>query len=361
MTVWQTADPDARLTDAEEAVPPRETTPADAQAAVNFVVFKPSWLPEDCRVETVTRRPERPPGRPNDVAAEEIGQTPHSEGNPCSVRIAIAGEDRRLRLKQFCYDWAPPSASVAPLWRTPEPTPFDCGDSVGWLGTDYKDNRGACVQRDRTQIELSVTDGEFSDDELEALLDGLTVADPEGTKAVRRVPFHRLNYWARYKCRPPVVPHGLWDYAPEHPYDDSHELSPVALARDPPVRALAPAGDFADQFLLDSALAFPEADAMELVFRNRENGSDHLWLLASREESPLAPSLPPEASDQSAKIREAIDLRGTTVHYAALTEKRGAWEAIWAEDGVQYAAWAGASQYLNGEEFRELVHSLATP
>lgn len=361
MTVWQTADPDARLTDADEAVPPRETTPTDAQAAVNFVVFDPTWLPEDCRVEVVTRRPERPPGRPNDVTAEEIDQTPHSEGNPCSVRIVVSGDGRRLRLKQFLYDWAPPSASVAPLWRTPEPIPFECGDAVGWLGTDYKDQRGACVQRDRTQIELSVSEGEFSDEELKRLLDGLTPTDSEAAHRARRVPFHRLDYWARYKVRPPVVPHGLWDYSPEHPYEDSHALSPVALGKDSPVTALAPSGPIGDQFLLDSALAFPDADAVELVFRNRANGSDHLWTIATAEGSPLAPSFPPDPSDQPAETREAIDLRDATVHYAALTEERGAWEAIWSEDGVHYAVWAGASRYLDGETFREVVDSLATP
>ena len=367
MTVWRTADPEARLTDADEAVPPRETTPADAQADVNFVAFETDWLPEDCRVETVTRRPERPPGRPGGVSAADIDQTPHSDGNPCSLRTVITGENRRLRLKQFRYDWAPPAASVAPLWRTPEPTPFDCDDAVGWLGTDYEDRRGACVQRDRTQVELSVLEGEFADEELTRLLDGLTPADPEGARRVGRVPFHRLNYWARYRSQPPVVPHGLWDYAPEHPYEDSLALSPVALREDPPVPTLVPAGTFDDsatsdnQFVLDSALAFPEADALEAVFRNRANGSDHLWLLATDEESRLAPSLPPEPSDQSAETRETVDLRGTAVHYAALTEDRGAWEALWAEDGVRYAVWAGASKFLDGEGFRELVDSLERP
>ena len=358
MTVWQTADPDARLTDADEAIPPEETTPADAQAAVNFVVFEPGWIPEDCRIEAVTRRPERPPGRPTDVSPAEIDQTPHSEGNPCSVRLVVAGEDRRFRVKQFLYDWAPPAASIAPLWRTPDPEPFACEDAVGWLGTDYKDNRGACVQRDRTQIELSVLEGEFADEELQRFLDGMVVADSDGAAAVRRVPFHRLHYWARYGCRPPVVPHGLWDYTPDHPYADNLRLSPVALREDSPVPIFVPDGD---QFVLDSALAFAEADAVEAVFRRPENGSDHLWILATAAESPLAPSLPPEPSDQSAATREAIDLRGTTVHYGALTDRGGAWEAVWEEHGIRYAAWAGASQQLAGAGFREVIGGLNRP
>ncbi|WP_135828236.1 hypothetical protein [Halorussus halobius] len=358
MTVWRTADPDAALTDAADAVPPRETTCADAQDAVNFVVFEPGWLPEDCRVRTVTRRPERPPGRPPDVSADDVDQTPHSEGNPCTVRVVVAGEGRRLRLKQFLYDWAPPAASVAPLWGTPEPTAFDCGDAVGWLGTDYEDRRGACVQRERTQVELSVLAGAFDDAELTRLLDDLAPADPEGAGRVRAVPFHRLAYWPRYRCRPPVVPHGLWDYAPEHPYGENLSLSLLALAEGSPVPALVPPGE---RFLLDSALAFPDDDAVETVFRNRASGSDHLWLVAAAEGSRLAPDLPPEPADQPAETRRAVDLRGTTVHYAALSESRGAWEAVWSERGTRYAAWAGASRHLDGERFRDLVASLTTP
>lgn len=358
MTVWRRSDPEARLTDPDDAIPPRETTLADAQAAVNFVVFEPDWLPDDCRVTAVNRRPERPPGRPDDVTAEEMGQTPHSDGNPCSLRAVVEGAGRRLRLKQFLYDWAPPAASVAPLWRTREPTPFECGDTVGWLGTDYKDRRGACVQRDRTQIELSVAEGEFDDDELRRLLDGLSPADPEAARRVRSVPFHRLNYWVRYRCRPPAVPHGLWDHSPARPYDRCLELSRVALCDDPPAPLLLPPEE---RFAIDSAVAFPDDNAVECVFRNRRDGSDHLWVTAAAEGSSLAPSIPPEPADQSAETRRAIESRDTTVHYAALTDAYGAWEATWAEDGTHYAVWAAASRRLDGEKFRTLVDSFDAP
>ena len=38
---WRTAGPEVRLTDADAARPPSETTFADAQDEVNFVVFEP--------------------------------------------------------------------------------------------------------------------------------------------------------------------------------------------------------------------------------------------------------------------------------------------------------------------------------
>jgi len=362
MAIWRTADPDAWLDDPDDPEPPYETTADDAQTAVNFVVLEPGWLPEDCAVESVTVRPEQPPGRPEGTSADDIQQNGYTEGNRCSLRTVVAGDGRRLRCKQFLYDWAPPSGGIAGLWGTDDPEPFDCGDAVGWLGVDYKDNRGAVVQRDRTQVELSVTRGAFSDDELRRLLSGLTHADPEGADVVRGVPFHRLNYWVRYGCRPPGPSHGLWEHAPARPYDACRALSPVALAGESPtalpVQPLVPGGE---SFALDSTVAFDDAEAVECLYRHRSNGSDHLWLTAAAEDSPLAPDVPPEPAGQAAEVRRTLDLRGTTVHYAALTEASGGWEAFWREGGVHYALWAGPSQALDGEQFRSVVAALGSP
>ncbi|MFC7097908.1 hypothetical protein [Halobaculum marinum] len=365
MSEWRVADPTARTTDPDAAQPPRETTFADAAAHANFVVHEPTTLPDDCAVETVTYRPEQPPGRPEGVEAADLGQTPWSEGNPSSVRAVVRGDDRALRVKQFLYDWAPPAASVAPLWRTPAPTPVACDDAVGWLGTDYEDRRGACLQRERAQIEVSVTAGSFADDELAALLRGFAPADPEASRGVREAPFHALNYWVRFGCRPPGVPHGLWDHSGPRPYDESRPVSLSALAaaseRYTPQPLVPGDRGAGDAFVFDSALAFPEADAVELLFRDRTTGSDHLWITAAAAGSPLAPALPPAEADQPAETRERIDCRGTNVYYAALTEEHGAWEAQWADDGVRYAVWAGASHGLDGAAFREVVAGLTPP
>ncbi|MXR42438.1 hypothetical protein GRX01_13950 [Halobaculum sp. WSA2] len=359
MSAWRRADPSARLTDPDAAERPRETAFADAAARANFVVHEPTALPDDCAIETVTYRPEQPPGRPEGVDAADMGQTPWSDGNPASVRAVVRGDGRALRIKQFLYDWAPPAAGIAPLWRTADPMPVDCGDAVGWLGTDYEDRRGACLQRERAQMEVSVTDGAFDDDELAATLRGFAPADAAASRGVREAPFHALNYWVRYGCRPPGVPHGLWDYPGPRPYDESRPVSMAALASDPPARPLVPGDD--DAFVLDSALAFPDADAVEVLFRSRANGSDHLWITAAAEGSPLAPAVPPEPADQSCERRERIDRRGTDVHYAALDETYGAWEALWEEEGTRYAAWAGPSLALDGAGFREVIGGMTTP
>jgi hypothetical protein len=154
-----------------------------------------------------------------------------------------------------------------------------------------------------------------------------------------------------------VVPNALADYTPTRPFEDSYELSRLALATDSPVPALVPD----DPYVFDSALAFRARRAAEFVFRHRENASDHLWLTATAPDSPLAPELPPEPSDQQAAVRDTLSLRDTTVHYAALDEDHGAWEAFWDAGDVRCALVAGASQFLDGDGFREVVASLTTP
>lgn len=362
MTVWRTSDPTARLTDPDDAVDPVSTTASAAQQRVNFVVFCPTWLPADCSVVDVSLRPELPPGRPAGADAAAFDQTPHTEGNRCSLRTVVEGDYRRLRLKQFCYDWAPSAGGIAGIWHTSDPDPFPCADAVGFLGDDYRDNRGGVVQRDRTQVEASVTAGAFSDDDLRRLMSGLTPADPSGASVVRGVPFHRLNYWVRHRYRPFGVTHGLWEHRPARPYDECRRLSRSALAAgsEPtlPVQPLVPAEE---AFVFDSAVAFPEAEAVECLFRYRANGSDHLWLTAATEGSPLTPDLPPEPADQAAATREPVELRGTTVYYAALTEDSGGWEATWCEDETRHVVWGGPSQDLDGEAFRTVIANLVAP
>jgi hypothetical protein len=53
-----------RLTDPALLRKPQTVSLEEAQQSSNFVVFRPEWLPPDCRLERSTLRPEQPPGRP---------------------------------------------------------------------------------------------------------------------------------------------------------------------------------------------------------------------------------------------------------------------------------------------------------
>jgi hypothetical protein len=356
---WRDIDPTTRLTDPHQVQPPQETTFAEAQTATNFVVFRPEWLPSDCAITQVTLRPEQPPGRPGDIEAQQIGQTPWSEGNPCSVRTVVTGDQRRLRIKQFLYDWAPPAASTPALWKSPHLTPVLCQDTIAWLGTDYMGRQGGCVQQLRTQLELSVERGHFTSEELSQMLQALTPADLEASQPVQGTPFHQLNYWVRYQLAPVQVPYGLWYYRRARRYDRSTVVSFDELEADSPVPIVLPAGE---EFVFDSAVTIQEPQAnhheFELVLRHRANQSDHLWFSVMNADSDLAWPIPPEPDEHPAQVHQAISLRGTTVWYAALHEQYGAWEAFWEENGTRYAVWASTSLFLNGDQFKGVIAGL---
>lgn len=356
---WDDTDPMARLADRREVQPLVKTTFAAAQETVNFVVFRPEWLPVDCILTEVTLRPEQAPGRPGGMQAQEIGQTPWTEANPGSVRAVFRGKQRCLRLKQFLYDWAPPAASTAPLWNSPHLTPVPGQNAIAWLGTDYLQRPGGCIQLMRTQIEISVMEGEFSEDELGRLLVQLTPAAWESSRAVRGAAFHRLNYWVRYQLRGVQVPYGLWGYHHPRHYDQSQAVSLDELVAKPPLRLLLPVDS---PYVFDSAVIIageqPFHHEIELIYRHQENMSDHLWMTAIDQNSELTLPIPPEPETHRAAVRQAQGLRNTTVWYAALSEQYGAWEAFWEEEKIRYAVWAGTTPFQDGDQFKTLVENL---
>jgi hypothetical protein len=332
----------------------------EAQGSTNFVVMQPAWLPPDCVLGPTSLRDEQPPGRPEGSDRAAMAQTPWSSGNPCSIRTLVRGAGRALRIKQFLYDWAPPAASVAPLWDSPELHPFACGGAVGWDGTDYRAAHGACIERERTQIEVSCLEGEFGRDELSRLLCSLQVAAPERAAVVQRTPFHRLNYWVRYRLAPVRVPYGLFRYPHPRHYEYAREL------RAPELASLADAGAFLlpgdERLALDSAVAIEHSAAAhheaEAIFRSRDATGLRFWMTAVNRESEWTLDLPPPDEPRARALRTTYSLRGTTVWVAALTSNYGAWEAMWEEGRYRYAIWSNASEDFGERRFMSFISGL---
>ncbi len=95
-----------------ESTPPA-VSPSDAQAACNFIIWVPDGLPNGCHFASATLRREAPPG-PSTSSA----RTPWSQNNPSAYRFEIIGPGRRLRFKQFLYDWAFPTLDHPCLWES---------------------------------------------------------------------------------------------------------------------------------------------------------------------------------------------------------------------------------------------------
>lgn len=192
-----------------DAEPPSMSAEA-AQRWCNFVVFSPGRLPPDCSVAASTVRREAPPGRVGDHTA---GRTPWTDSNPAAYRLEVAGDGRRVRFKQFLYDWAFPALDHPALWGSEtRAVPIDDAH-VLWYGRDFKGNPATSSRIHRTNIEASVIDGELSDEELLSIHRSFRPIDPEAVEAINRAtPYAHLSYWARYENAETIgVPLGLWE------------------------------------------------------------------------------------------------------------------------------------------------------
>lgn len=303
---------------------PPQFTAAEAQDWCSFVVFAPRGLPAGAEIIQSTLRREAPPGR---VGESTAGRTPWSENNPSAFRVEISYGDRKLRLKQFLYDWAFPALDHPALWESATyAVPLD-DRHVVWLGVDYMSRRGASARIARTTIELSIIDGEFSDDEIVALYRSLRPVDDAAAEAIADTPFAVLSYWARQPDAAAVsVPLGLWKV---------HQSSAARLHWRPASASAAAVAEFQlpstlGGLTLDSTAADMGDNpvAVEVVYAADPRRNRELRLHQYRADQP-ARHLELEAHPGS---DEQLPLAGRRVHLAWVDERYGPFDAVVADE-----------------------------
>ncbi|MFJ8194843.1 hypothetical protein ACIQ8D_34615 [Streptomyces sp. NPDC096094] len=339
---WQSLDHVEGL----DRVPPA-IDEARAQSWCNFVLWRPSQLPEGCGTSVGTLRREAPPGR-----VEAQGRTPWSDANPSGYRTEISGGGRRLRLKQFLYDWAFPAADHPCLWGS-RTRPAEIGEGrVVWLGTDYLGHRGASARMARTTVELSVLEGEFSDEEIVALYAALRPAVPEAVSRVLATPFAELSYWARHPADMVSVPTGVFRFhrrGREHEGDwvPSEKVEDFLTAQGVPVAA--------GEFRAESAATFGDGVTVrELDVVYSSPAGAELRLTAQRTGGGRL-EFPPE-QDKHPAATEECDLGGRPVRLGHLSAEFGACDAWWQHpDGYGLRLLGSAGAGLGREAFLGLV------
>lgn len=318
---WKTVGDAAGLEDLPPALPP-----GGAQPWCNFTVWEPTELPAGCTTTAGTLRKEAPPGR----TGASTGRTPWSDANPSAYRIEIGGGGRRLRLKQFLYDWAFPAADHPCLWGSPvRPHPIGSGRVV-WCGTDYLGHPAASARMNRTTVELSVLEGEFTDEELAALYRGLHRADADADARVLATPFSALSYWARHPVVMVAVPTGLFrcplsdDRPHEGDWVPTGELAGFLADRQLPGALGAHQADSAVRFRTPDGIA----RELEVIYCDPADGSE-LRLVLQHTGVGRMP-YPPEAEKHPSRT-EQVTVRGRTVHLACVSPTIGVFDAVWQE------------------------------
>ncbi|MFI1681819.1 hypothetical protein [Streptomyces sp. NPDC020607] len=339
---WRIVADAGELSSAPEELPAEE-----AQEWCNFVLWRPTLLPEGCSLLTSTLRKEAPPGHREGAT----GRSPWSDANNAVYRSEIGGPGRRLRIKQFLYDWAFPAADHPCLWGSATRPEVLSGGQVLWFGTDYLGNAATSARMSRTTVELSVLEGEFSDAELVALHNGFVPSGDDVVERVLRTPFHELSYWARYPVSMVSVPTGLYSFKR---HDRVHtgtwvprgELDGFLAAHDAPS---APGG-----FVAESAATFTGSSGeqeTEIVYVRADIDGGELRLVLQRTGKGRIP-FPPEREDHPA-VTEEIGLDGQLVHLAYIDPVLGPFDAQWSDAtrGVEGKLMSSTHEGLTREVF----------
>lgn len=312
----------AAARDVEPVAP--EVEPAAAQAWCNFVLWTPEALPDDCELRVGTLRREGPPGR---AEGDIEHRGPWAGNNLASYRFEVVGDGRRLRVKEFLYDWAFPALDHPCLWKSETHAVAIDGRHVAWFGIDYMGKQAASARLGRTTVEVSVLEGEFSEEELVAFYGGCRAADPVAAEAIARTPLADLSYWARHEDAVQlIVPIGLWEFrrgAHDSRWESgraAHELAD-AWGLPPCLGGLA----------VDSAARFEDArghEEVEVVYAVGVDRDDELRLIVQR---PGGGNLKvPAAEEPHPGHRSGVSIGGKEVQLGWIDERYGPFHAVFA-------------------------------
>ncbi len=325
---WRIVDDPARLEPAPVAM-----SPAAAQDWCGFTVWEPTALPHGCRLLTGTLRKEAPPGR---GGGEVSGRTPWSDNNPAAYRYEVAGAGRRLRVKQFLYDLAFPALDHPCLWESRTyAVPLD-DRYVLWLGTDYAQRRGASARLGRTLIELSISDGEFADDEIVALYRAMRPASTPVAGRVNDTPFAALSYPARYRGTVVSVPVGMWTFRRGR-RDDRGAWTVGPDAAQALLGPLGLPGELSG-FLIDGVAEFTIGAGrgeIEALYTAPPDRGHELRLIAQFEGMGRIET--PPAVDKHPCTTTVVPVADVEVYLAYVDERYGPFDAVWHDPvtGVQ--------------------------
>lgn len=212
----------------------------------------------------------------------------------CSLRQVFEGSGRKMVVKQFLYDWAPPAYDYPSLWRDhklapdqkfPAPTAHMVGNNALWWGKNYRLENAATIEVDRTRIEFTFPNGEFSKKEIIELCEGLVPVDGEARKSLLAKSFGSLSFQSRQQELASDVPTSYW----KHQRSKTHFCFPLANAPELPVslnEALRKRG-----YLLNTLFAFGLDEKTilerEYLFEHQEFPGAFIRLLTPTSYPPL--------------------------------------------------------------------------
>jgi hypothetical protein len=323
----------------------------EAQLWCNFVLLRVGQLPDDLAVTNTEMRPEAPPG--GRVADDQTPRPKWTLSNRSCHRSTLVGKNRRVRIKQFLYDWAPPAFDCPSLWLSPSVRPFISQDEVGWLGVDFRGLRGAAIRLHGTTVEISVLEGAVADQEFGQICSGLSPVDSAVLRCIEDTSLADLCYQNRHPEPTVEVPVGFW----AHQRKASDRCRVFRATQAPwglPARGLvpeAPAG-----YRLDTVFFFgDEANIKEADYAYMHSYHKNLYLrlLVSPTEHAEGIRVPP-VQDRQPCTTEEFSMDAVTIFHAFVDERYGPHEAVWQREGLNWMLLTKPAHHTD----RQWLHAL---
>jgi hypothetical protein len=304
----------------------------EAQAWCNFVLMRPTVLPDDVGIEKLEMRPEAPPGRPADV--NQTARPEWTQSNRAVHRAEITGHHRRLRIKQFLYDYAPPAFDHPCLWESESVRAFPVGNLIGWSGKDFRKLQAATVSLYRTTVELSVTEGAFTDEELQSICRGLSPAVPQVCDLILNTPFADLCYQGRHREPPIAVPVGYWAHKRLPETLQVTVLRSDQVPSDSPSFTVAPPEEYGYRSNSVFIYGNPQSpQEIDTLFEHMDDAGQYLRVLVSPSNVAGGVPFPPVREVRQKCSDRLLSVNGLEVYHAYSDERYGQHEAVWQKDG----------------------------
>ncbi len=296
----------------------------------NFSPFWPSLLPKGTAISEIIFRPEK-----------ANGDYPR-----CSLKISLEASDKKLCIKQFNYDWASPAYDCPSLWKnhikfshidTPEPIPYLIRESLLWIGFNYKNQKAASITCSRTQIEISVLEGDLSREEFIQLSKGFIPIDESHLKEINSKTYAELSFGYSVLVQSINVPISFWKvpineiqyqqafkleeslYQPEESYD-------CTKIKDYKLNSI---------FVYQASKEAMPKKRIEFVYEHTQIPGATLRLIKAHKNSKLL-NFPPEPDLTQKFFHEKLTLKDKLVYLAYRHAEYGPFEACWENDSCNF-------------------------
>ena len=139
----------------------------------------------------------------------------------CSVRSEYTKSGIKFSIKQFLYDWSAPAYDHPNLWKSPSysytrefiaPICKLEQNNYIWVGINYKDQKAASFNKYRTQIELTVLQGNMSNNEIFDIMSALKPIDENQKTVILNCSLAKLTHMYKYQSKIVSAPMSYYEY-----------------------------------------------------------------------------------------------------------------------------------------------------